>query len=149
MTDTIRERAIAAVVTTLGGVSKPSGLTVYRFPLSATQMSELPAMAVYANREEVTRFNGAGPIEKRRLTIYVECRAKVPVGSSADKVLDPYVNWVTESLQADRRLGGLVHDVIEAACRWDVEAGDESVAVAYVELTVEYQTVRTTQTRST
>lgn len=139
-----RDAIVAASVTALsaasaGSFTKPSGLVVSRFRTRPTTRDTALSVAVYPVAESSSRVGqNRSPLTQHKLTVRLECRAVVAVGSAADAILDPVLVWATQSLFADESLGGLASAIEETACQWGADEADETYAVAWKDVTVTF-----------
>lgn len=110
MADTRRLAMLKAVESYLDGASKPAGLTVHRFGFRAIEKDDLPSLVIQHGGgqsvgEDVNDLSEATDV----LSLSVQC-----LGSQAtepDDMVDPYLSWLHEALQADTTLGGAVNFV--------------------------------------
>jgi hypothetical protein len=143
-----REQVLQAVVTALGAVGKPTGLTVHRFRTRPIEHDELPAIVVYAIGESVKTAPGQVPrqgMADRTLRVRLECRVAVSDGTSPDAALDDLVAWGSEALMTDRRQGGLALRTDELESQWDAAEGERTLAAAAVDYAIQYLTTAADQ----
>jgi hypothetical protein len=142
-----REQILDAVVTALGAVGKPSGLTVHRNRVLPIERDTLPAVVVYAIEEEMERGpNPTGPRARRRFTLRLEHRVEVTSGTSPDEALDPLLCWGTQQLAADGRWGGLAHLTTEQRTQWSAVDVDRVFGGAAQDFLIDYVTAAGDQT---
>lgn len=145
MAQSVRDKITAAAVTALGGSGKPSGLIVHRFRGRPIGLDELPAMLVYAFREDVETGPGQGawpnPQRKAKRSFVLRIESRIDAsGSAPDAALDQYVSWATAALLADVTLGGICSDMRELATEWAAEEKDKVYAAAQQDFLVTYIT---------
>lgn len=107
MADTRRLAMLKAVESYLDGASKPAGLTVHRFGFRVIEKDDLPSVVIQHGGgldvgEDVNDLSEATDL----VSLAVQC-----LGSHAtepDDLIDPYLSWLHEALQADPTLGGAV-----------------------------------------
>lgn len=149
MAVSIREQIMRAILTALDSVSKPSGLTVKRFPQESLEASQLPYIGIFPGTESSAKVNGHrfSPLVERRLNVIIEARAEAASGNqAADEALDPYLNWITSALQGSGNLGGLVHDINEVGTEWaSAEGAEQAFGRAAVTVEFVYQTATASQ----
>jgi hypothetical protein len=117
-----RDAILDTIVSALGGVGKPSGLTVDRHRTIPFGRDVLPAQSVYAVDEEVDTGPGTGsgypPLSKARRTLKFAVYSRVAVTSTADQDLDPLLSWSVQKICADPTLGSTIHNLKELGTVW-------------------------------
>lgn len=123
-----RDAILDTIVSALGGVGKPTGLTVDRHRTIPYGRDVLPAQSVYAVDEEVNTGPGMGagspPIRKARRKLKFAVYSRVAVSTTADQDLDPLLSWSVQKVCADPTLGGTIHDLKELGTVWDEADAD-------------------------
>jgi hypothetical protein len=113
---------VAALTSPAAGITKPTGLTVHRYPMVPIEEDALPAMAVYwtecAPAEKGTFLHA--PDEDRlleyHLTVRVECRV---TGEPVDQKLDALCQYARRVVFRDPSLGGEAWGAREDGVRVD------------------------------
>jgi hypothetical protein len=144
-----RDLILDALLTTLDGAGKPTGLTVSRSRTTAFASTQLPGQAIYAVSEQIIERTARGmdnkTLVKRRLTIYVETRVAAGV-TTTDQALDQYLSWAVQALCAVQSVGvdgnskPLAHDITEEGTVWDAVEQDAAFAGARQAFDVTYTT---------
>lgn len=136
-----RDAIIADVVSVLGGVGKPSGLTVHRYRTRPLTAEQFPAIAVYPASEQSgrapTRWAG---LSDRTLKLVCECRTSVGASESVDEVLDELTTWVVQAVMADPTRGGLAIETQDVEVTWAADEADRIYGGAAVVLEIRYLT---------
>lgn len=134
-----RELILQAIVAALGGVGKPTGLTVHRSRALPIEQDELPSVVVYALFEETSRIGDTEwlPIVDRRLKVRCEVRTK---GNPPDQVLDPYLSWVVQTLVSNQKLGGLSDSLHEIQSEWAAVSSNVILGACAQDFEVRYRT---------
>lgn len=134
----IGERIVAAAVTQVDTVGKPSGLTVHRRrgrPLESE--TQVPAIILYAIEEPAERLdhdNGT----RRKLTLRAELRA---IGDVPDTAVDALYVWYVKRIRSDETFGGLAEDAEEKLSQWDAAVTKDGVLGARaVDFEITYDT---------
>lgn len=141
-----RDSIVGAIVTALGAVGKPSGLTVHRHRTLPIGEDILPAQVVYCESEEAKVGPGRGVSDnsyarkaKRTLTVVIESR--VNAGSSTpDQALDPLLSWCVQQVSADVTQGGYAFDTQEQSTIWNAAETDAVLGAAQTRFVIEYVT---------
>lgn len=141
---TIRDRIVAAAITTLN-TGTPVGVPqAERVRTADIGLEELPSIIVFPTLDVPEPVGSPGiPIVRSRLSLTVELRAAGTALVRPDQALDPLYSWVIRAL-VRRRLsdgagGFLNHDTLEGQTTFAYEQGDKPLAFASVELVVSYQ----------
>jgi hypothetical protein len=138
-----RDLILDALVATLGGGSKPTGLTVSRARTTAFASTQLPGQAIYPGTEEIIERAGQSMdnkvLVKRRLTVVLETRVAAGV-TTTDQALDQYLSWGVQAICALPQLGGLTHNITEEGTVWDAVEQDAAYAAARQVFAVVYVT---------
>lgn len=143
---TVREQIIQAIIEQLN-TGRPAGVPeITRLDMEPKQPNQLPAMTIFALREEVVGNTAGrwGHIVMRRMTVRVVMEAE---GDLPDQALDPMLAWV--SMLGGSRLGGLAVDVEEQQLEWAFEYADSPYASVALDLVVEYVTNKADSTSTT
>lgn len=103
--------------------TKPTGLTVHRFPNRPLSTDALPAIVLFFVESPKPRYEASDTVD-RVLNLVCESRAYVPAGVPPDDAVDPLINWATLALLSDESLGGLAEKIDEGPTLWEaVEEG--------------------------
>lgn len=143
---TIRTSLITAIVTALGGVGKPTGLTVGRRPIFSIEDAQLPATRVSRVKEDV---NGAvrgatrSPVVDRRLMVQLD--HYVQHKTDPEEALEPLLAWATKALLTDPGLGGYAIEITEESTEWDTDPAEEAIGHASQVFAVRFITKRQDQ----
>ncbi|MGE0456408.1 MAG: hypothetical protein AB7I13_00330 [Vicinamibacterales bacterium] len=137
-----RDGIVAAAVTALGvasvgGTTKPTGLTVHRQRKRPLSQDQLPAIVLWQSIEP--RDYDATDKVDRVLNLHVECRVRHE-GTSGDEALDPLLVWAEKVLMADITLGGRCAEILAQETSWDLDDPDAPIARAAIRFEVKYQT---------
>jgi hypothetical protein len=138
MADSITKRIAAQVVTVIGALGVPAGVTVNKTRDTAVALNELPMYSVYLDNEHADpQGQPRRPvITKRELDLAVKIRV-----NGTDDDIDPHRQWIIASIIGDPSLGGLATNVTEGDTEWDSEEGtDGSFTATIIHFKVEYQT---------
>lgn len=142
----IREQIMQAAVAALNaGSGKPVGTTVMRSRLSAIEQSELPCIVVYQGSEPVQTMKGLkfSPILERSLNLMIELRVS---DEAPDAALDPFLTYVTATLQGTTNFGGLANAILEKDITWELaEGSDFNYGRAVMTWQIDYQTATANQ----
>ncbi len=138
-----RSLILARIAELLAGHGGPEDLSVQRTRVSPLATQNLPASIVYPTREdpETDDHDLSG---LRLMTVRIEHRVKTPGdhpaadGTPPDDVLDPLLEWATDTLRSNRTLDGLVQDVEEVRLAWDFGEGDLQMAAVGQDFRVAY-----------
>jgi hypothetical protein len=145
----IREQIFVAAAALLAGTGGPAGLTVTRERLRPIEKESLPAVLLYADDDAPKPLAGQtyqAPLTERQLSLVVECRADAGTGPP-DVALDPLLVWVTNTLIANEKFGGLASGIDEQRTAWLSREGEIAVAAAAIHFTVKYRTARADLTK--
>lgn len=135
----VREQIVANVEAALDGVGKPTGLTVHRLRTRPIQKEKLPAMQIRFGGEPSEPVTHDGH-EQNVLKLLIETRVTVDAATPPDQGLDPYLNWIVQSLMADETLGGLANRVRKRRIDWDADEMDKIYGAALTEIDITYYT---------
>lgn len=108
MTDSIRERILAAFFTQLSGIS---GVTAYRNRDTGVPEDSLPA--VVQRDGGMTRDYDGNNLLNVTLAVDVECFVSATTDAELGAAISDLYARVTQATLADRTLGGLANDVLE------------------------------------
>jgi len=140
---------VASVVTSVGTVTKPTGLTVHRARLRPTQHDKLPSLVVYklpSAQPPDWREAGSGRIS-RPLRVGVEMRVKVASITAPDDDLSVLWTWAIVALTADPTLGGLCQDLNEGETdRWEFDEEEIPYGIGATAFDIVYETLATNPT---
>jgi len=122
--DAVKARLELASVTVNGAArTKPTGLTVHRFPNRPVTTDQLPAIVLFFLESPKPAYEASDTAD-RVLNLVCECRAAVPAGTPPDDAVDPLINWATLALLSAESLGGLAEKIDEGPTLWEaVEEG--------------------------
>jgi hypothetical protein len=146
----IREQIIEAAIVALN-TGRPGGVPAAdRTRMEPYQAGDLPAVTVMPVREGMVHEKSSrwAYYLKRTLTFRVECRV---AGNPADELLDPLLTWAGQALATPPNgaaFGGLAEDCIETLCEWQYAAQDQPYAMAMLDFTVEYVTLKADPTKA-
>jgi hypothetical protein len=141
---TIREQIIVAALTALN-TGLPEGVPdTERERGFALNTNALPSMILIPVRDEASdATNRWGPLQKRRLTLAVDCRAAGSESVYPSVAVDPLAAWVEKALGGQVFLDEgvpLAHRVTVPDTKWAFDSADYSYCLARVLVVVEYQT---------
>lgn len=142
---TIREQILAAAVAALNS-GAPAGVPqCVRTQMLNTEQAQLPAMTLFPYREEVQNDKTGrwGPVVTRTMYMRVVIYGQ---GQIADQSCDAILAWVTQTLSG-QQFGGLANDTREHESAWQYNETNFAVAAVAVDFLVDYQTLRTDQTK--
>lgn len=139
----IRDRIVDDVVSKINTGTPPAGVPTakrsYTFQLSGD------SIVVFPVKDEADRIGGrvtGGPVQRRTLTLAVECRAQGTASLRPDQVVDVLAQWVEQKLGGQSKGvndGALYHVMLVGPTVFALEQADHSYCLARVEVVVEYQ----------
>ena len=137
---TKREDILAAIATSLAGVSGVSG-RVYRSRQEAFSRQESPSIIIepMSDRSSPSTVSVARIDWTLAVAITVFARGLVP-----DQVADPVVQAIHAALMVDRSIGGLAMDLWPLAFEPRLDKGDLQTVWAVCSYQVRYRTAVTT-----
>jgi hypothetical protein len=137
---TKREDILAAIATSLAGVSGVSG-RVYRSRQEAFSRAESPSIIIepMSDRSSPATVSTARIDWTMAVAITVFARGLVP-----DQVADPVVQAIHAALMVDRSIGGLAMDLWPLAFEPQFDKGDLQTVWAVCSYQVRYRTAVTT-----
>jgi len=138
----LKAAATRLAVSSIGGHSKPSGLTISRQPKRKIMSTNLPMQVVHkVSSPAPDHADASSGRLARSMTFAVVSLAVVPDNTPFDDAMDPYMSWAIKSLLYDYTLGGACQLIDEGR-----EAGrgfyddSESIGVVTTEFVVTFET---------
>ena len=141
-----------AIVERLRELHLPYGARVFSNRQIPVSIRQLPAVAVYTLREEISIWTESPRRYKRELELVIEILAGVPppvdgavdiaqASDGLDDQIDGIVLEIESRLERDQTLSGLVHDVSHKRYEYEpVDQGERRMAFARLIETVVYST---------
>lgn len=134
MADSIREKILKQVMTTLAGTTGVS-TRIYRTREEPFERNEMPALAVMGGDEAVIQTNLAYLNWQMVLLVEIICNGAVP-----DSVGDPTRQSIHTKLMTDRTLNGNALNITPTGFRPITLEGDNAPAVLQLSFNVTYRT---------
>lgn len=129
----VRQQIRVALVTLLNGLAT-SGSRVFKNRNLVLLDTELPALVITTNGEQIGLVDVNNLILERTLSINIIAKAKA--AANIDDVLDTMAKEVEVRMATDPTLGGLCKDVVLSAIDPVIEEGEETPAG---EIVLQYQ----------
>lgn len=137
---TKREQILSALKTKLDAVSEATG-GVYRSRVYAFTRAQTPALIIepVSDTPDITVM---GFIDWGLLIrVAVVVRGDIASDVSPETIADPVVNHIHEILVSDKSLGGLSMDIEAVSANFELQGGDQPIAVISLGYRVQYRTV--------
>lgn len=138
-TNSVRERILLAIMTTLQPVAAAHGATLHRSPTVAMKRSQCPALVVFPESEEIAERSNDRV--QRELTIRMVALARGVEPESPETDADELLTAAHIALMANRNLGGLAFGIFEQSAEWDVEDADADAVALPARYTIIYRTM--------
>ena len=139
MTQSIRERILQTIVSTLTPVATDQAATVWRTPSVAITRDQCPALVVFPESESLAER--ANDRVTRELTVRITALARAVPPDIAETQADALICAAHSALMGDVNLGGLALGIREVESEWEVDDADGVAASTSARYQVIYRTL--------
>jgi len=134
----IRERALQRMLELLAPVATAQSATLHRSPTVALSREQCPALVLFPETEVIVEK--ANDRLVRELTIKLVALARAVPPQAPETLADQLITQAHKALFADPNLGGLILDLKETSCEWDIEDADAIAAAIPMTYRLIYRT---------
>jgi len=106
-----------------------------------SQVEDLPAVIIYSNSENVSRFHDSPKDYRRELIVTIECQAAENTDEETEELLEVIAEKIEDLLELDETLGGLSDRLELTGSQYQYESdGQSPIGVLILQYVVRFYT---------